>query len=166
LRGLARTSGLHLSALDRRQGSAVHDAALPDLLGDADWAARAAADRGSRLQALLDQPPAAPEAPGDVLGSTLDVFRTVLDLRRSHGVEAIGLYIISMSRSASDALAVLALARVAGCAEDDIVPLDITPLFETVGDLEAAAGVMRSLFEDPVYREHLDRKSTRLNSSH
>ena len=94
-------------------------------------------------------------APGDVLASTLAVFRTVLDLRRSHGVDAIGLYIISMSRSAADALAVLALARVAGCVEDGIVPLDVSPLFETVDDLKAAPAVMQSLFEDPAYRAHL-----------
>jgi phosphoenolpyruvate carboxylase len=151
----ARTFGFHLAALDLRQDSAVHDAALAALLGDEGWSAREAGDRTARLQALLASPPAAPSAADGVLASTLDVFRTVLDMRRSHGVEAIGLYIISMSRSAADALAVLALARVAGCVEDGAVPLDITPLFETVDDLEAAADVMRSLFEDPVYRAHL-----------
>ena len=60
-----------------------------------------------------------------------------------------------MSRSAADALAVLALARVAGCVEGEAVPLDIAPLFETVDDLQAAPAVMRSLFEDPAYRAHL-----------
>jgi len=151
----ARTFGFHLAALDLRQDSAVHDAALADLLGDDGWAAREAGERTSRLQALLDQPPRAPDAPGEVLASTLDVFRTVLDVRRSHGPDAIGLYIISMSRSAADALAVLALARVAGCVEGEAVPLDVAPLFETVDDLQAAPGVMRSLFEDPAYRAHL-----------
>ena len=151
----ARTFGFHLAALDLRQDSAVHDAALAALLGDEGWAARPVEDRNARLQALLREPPAAPEAPGDVLGSTLDVFRAVLALRRSHGLDAIGLYIISMSRSAADALAVLALARVAGCVESDAVPLDISPLFETVDDLQAAPEVMRSLFEDPAYRAHL-----------
>ncbi|TWT19240.1 phosphoenolpyruvate carboxylase [Luteimonas marina] len=154
----ARTFGFHLAALDLRQDSAVHDAALADLLGDAGWAAREAADRVARLQALLDKAAAAPSAPGEVLASTLDVFRTVLELRRTHGVAAIGLYIISMSRSAADALAVLALARVAGCVEGGAVPLDISPLFETVDDLQAAPGVMRSLFEDPVYRRHLSAR--------
>ena len=151
----ARTFGFHLAALDLRQDSAVHDAALAALLGDEGWAARPIEDRNARLQALLREPPAAPDAPGNVLGSTLDVFRAVLALRRSHGVDAIGLYIISMSRSAADALAVLALARVAGCVESDAVPLDISPLFETVDDLQAAPEVMRSLFEDPAYRAHL-----------
>src|SRR5690606_10566142 len=151
----ARTFGFHLAALDLRQDSAVHDAALADLLGDEGWAAREADDRTSRLQALQADPPSAPDAPGDVLASTLEVFRTVLELRRTHGVAAIGLYIISMSRSAADALAVLALARVAGCVESSAVPLDISPLFETVDDLQAAPDVMRSLFEDPAYRAHL-----------
>ncbi|MGY1408104.1 MULTISPECIES: phosphoenolpyruvate carboxylase [unclassified Luteimonas] len=151
----ARTFGFHLAALDLRQDSAVHDAALADLLGDEGWAAREADDRTSRLQALQADPPSAPDAPGDVLASTLEVFRTVLELRRTHGVAAIGLYIISMSRSAADALAVLALARVAGCVESGAVPLDISPLFETVDDLQAASAVMRSLFEDPAYRAHL-----------
>jgi len=151
----ARTFGFHLAALDLRQDSAAHDAALADLLGDEGWAARGAGERTSRLRAVLDRPPQAPEAPGEVLASTLGVFRTVLDVRRSHGPDAIGLYIISMSRSAADALAVLALARVAGCVEDGAVPLDVAPLFETVDDLQAAPGVMRSLFEDPAYRRHL-----------
>ena len=151
----ARTFGFHLAALDLRQDSAVHDAALASLLGDAGWAAREAGDRTARLQALLADPPAAPAGAEDVLASTLEVFRTVLELRRTHGVEAIGLYIISMSRSAADALAVLALARVAGCVEGGAVPLDVSPLFETVDDLQAAPAVMQSLFEDPAYRAHL-----------
>ena len=46
-----------------------------------------------------------------------------------------------MSRSAADALAVLALARVGGCVDaDGDVPLDVAPLFETVDDLRGRAG--------------------------
>src|SRR5690606_36462907 len=68
----------------------------------------------------------------------------------------IGLYIISMARSAADARAVLELARRGGCVDDDgSVPLDVAPLFETVDDLEAAPKVMRELFADPEYRAHL-----------
>ena len=67
--------------------------------------------------------------------STLAVFRAVVDARRRFGAQAIGLYIISMSRSAADALSVLALARLAGCVAEGHVPLDVSPLFETVADL-------------------------------
>jgi phosphoenolpyruvate carboxylase len=154
-----RTFGFHLAALDLRQDSAVHDAALAALLGDAGWAERAVEARVAELHALLDREGGTTPSDDATLASTLEVFRTVLEVRRSHGVEATGLYIISMSRSAADALAVLALARVAGCVEDGMVPLDVAPLFETVDDLQAASAVMRSLFEDPAYRAHLKARN-------
>src|SRR5690606_18433937 len=72
-----------------------------------------------------------------------------------------GPYIISMARTAADALAVLALARIAGCVADGEVPLDVAPLFETVDDLEAAPATMRALFEDPAYRRHLAARGGR-----
>ena len=151
-----RTFGFHLAALDLRQDSAAHDAALAVLFDDREWADRDAVDRVARLQGLLDGAAhAGSDAGVTAAASTLDVFRTVLDVRRTHGVEAIGLYIISMSRSAADALAPLALARIAGCTEGGQVPLDIAPLFETIDDLHAAPEVMRALFEDPAYRRHL-----------
>ena len=100
-------------------------------------------------------------AGGDAAAATLAVFAEAQSLRRSHGPGAIGLYIISMARSAGDALAVLTLARRGGCVEDGQVPLDVAPLFETVADLEAAPAVMRELFDDPVYRAHLQARGER-----
>ena len=156
-----RSFGFHLAALDLRQDAAAHDAVLAVLLGDPGWAERNAADRVARLHALLGADAATRVDAGHAdAAATLEVFRSVLDVRRSHGNDAIGLYIISMSRSAADALAPLALARIAGCVEridgtPGEVPLDIAPLFETVDDLRAAPAVMRALFEDPAYRRHL-----------
>lgn len=156
----ATSFGFHLAALDLRQDSAVHDAALAALLDDADWAQRPLPERIARLHALLDEPVVAmrdaPEA-----ASTLAVFEAVRHARGSYGVHAFGPYIVSMSRNAADALAVLALARIAGCTEDDAVPLDVAPLFETVADLEAAPDVVRALFEDPAYRRHLATRGNR-----
>jgi phosphoenolpyruvate carboxylase len=101
-------------------------------------------------------------AGGDARDATLAVFAEIKALRHSHGPGAIGLYIISMARSAADARAVLELARQGGCVEaDGSVPLDVSPLFETVGDLEAAPAVMRELFEDAAYRAHLRRRGDR-----
>ena len=153
--------GFHLATLDLRQDSAVHAAALAALLGDPDWSGREVDARVARLHALLDgEPVAAPDAP-DAVG-TLAAFAAVVEARRRFGPEAIGLYIISMSRSAADALAVLALARQVGCADaDGAVPLDVAPLFETVDDLQAAPRVMRALFDDPVYHRHLDQRGGR-----
>ncbi|TKR29393.1 phosphoenolpyruvate carboxylase [Luteimonas gilva] len=154
----ARTFGFHLAALDLRQDSAVHEEAIAALTGDAEWAARSAEDRAARLHALIDAAAVASGTLSGIAASTLDVFRAAQELRSHHGAQAIGLYIISMSRSAADALSVLALARIAGYVENGAVPLDVAPLFETVADLEAAPEVMRALFSDPVYRRHLSAR--------
>ena len=157
----ARSFGFHLASLDLRQDSAVHDAALAALLDDPQWESRDAADRAARLHGLIEGR-ANVASPGDETAlSTLDVFRTVAELRPRYGDRVFGPYIISMSRSAADALAVLALARLAGCIEDGEVPLDVAPLFETVDDLDAANDTLRELFADPVYRRHLATRGNR-----
>ncbi len=150
----ARSFGFHMAALDLRQDSAVHDEALGALDGGIDWMALSLEARIDRLHALIGgERPQVPDAAAAM--STLEVFRAVRELRGTLGEHAFGPYIISMSRTAADALAVLALARIGGCVENDAVPLDVAPLFETVDDLQAAPGVMRALFADPVYRSHL-----------
>lgn len=162
LRRRAECFGFHLASLDLRQDSATHDAALAALLGDADWETRAPAERAQRLHALLDGS-APPRSDGNgAARASLDVFRAVARLRPRYGERAFGPYIVSMSRSAADALAVLALARTAGCVDTaGRVPLDVAPLFETVDDLDAAADTLRALFADPVYRAHLDARGGR-----
>ncbi len=166
LRRRVTSFGFHLAALDLRQDSAAHDAALASLEGLDDWGALPLEERLARLHALIASPtPAVPDA--GAASSTLDVFRKVVSARARYGEAAFGPYIVSMSRSAADALAVLALARIAGCVEvagdggSGEVPLDVAPLFETVDDLEAAAGVMRALFDDPVYRRHVAARGDR-----
>ena len=155
-----KTFGFHLATLDLRQDSGTHDEAVAALLGDGDWTTRPLAERVERLHAMIDGSVRVDrEAAG--ARNTLDVFRTVHEARATFGAHAFGPYIISMSRSAADALAVLALARTAGCVEHDDVPLDVAPLFETIDDLRAAPDIMRALFGDPVYRRHLAARGDR-----
>src|SRR5690606_18586514 len=110
---------------------------------DDDWGEQPLDARLAQLHALIETP--APPRPGaDAAAQALDVFRTVKSARARYGADAFGPYIVSMSRSAADALAVLALARIAGCVEDDHVPLDVAPLFD-----------------DPVYRRHVAARGDR-----
>jgi phosphoenolpyruvate carboxylase len=158
----AETFGFHLATLDLRQDSAIHDAALAALLGDSEWAAREVDDRVERLKAVLADPSIVSASTDETARKTLAVFRTVAQLRPRYGPQAFGPYIVSMSRSAADALAVVALARIAACVDEKgQVPLDVAPLFETVADLDAAEGVVQSLFADPVYRAHLEARGNR-----
>ena len=166
LRRRAACFGFHLASLDLRQDSATHDAAIAALLDDSEWSTRSVDDRTARLHRLLQGEDIITRQGNDTSQSTLEVFRAVAKLRPRYGERAFGPYIISMSRSAADALSVLALARLAGCVErtdggQGHVPIDIAPLFETVDDLDAAAATLRALFTDPLYREHLAARGQR-----
>ena len=146
--------GFHLATLDLRQDSAVHDSALSELISQPDFAQRPSNERAPVLHALIRGDAASNES--TIAKPVLDVFRALREGRERFGARAFGPYIVSMSRSAADALAVLALAHVAGFHQSNgHVAIDIAPLFETVADLEAAESSLRSLFADPVYREHL-----------
>lgn len=162
LRRRVECFGFHLAALDLRQESGAHDAALAALLDDPGFGRRAAAERAAILRPLIEGVArlAAPNA--EAAAPTLAVFAAVAQALPRYGPRAFGPYIVSMSRSAADALAVLALARAAGCVEaDGQVPLDVAPLFETVDDLGAAADTLHSLLGDPVYRTHLAARGDR-----
>jgi phosphoenolpyruvate carboxylase len=150
-----RSFGFHLARLDVRQDSRVHDDALAALLADEGWAARPADERARQLRDYASGGARFAISHAEVVVALYDVFATLGNTRRRYGGEAVGLYIISMARSAADVLAVLALARYGGLVQDDNVPLNIAPLFETVDDLKNAPATLRALLDDPVYRRHL-----------
>jgi phosphoenolpyruvate carboxylase len=79
-------------------------------------------------------------------------LRALAELQRLYGVRAANRFIVSMTTSAEDVLRVLKLAREARCEG-----LHIVPLFETIEDLERAAGILDALWKSPVYRAHLRR---------
>uniref|UniRef100_UPI0030D9C192 phosphoenolpyruvate carboxylase n=1 Tax=uncultured Arenimonas sp. TaxID=546226 RepID=UPI0030D9C192 len=154
--------GFHLATLDLRQESSQHDIALAAVLDDETYPDRDWQDRAQRLRELLGGKSKAGNPAADDARPVLDVFRTVADSLPRYGARAIGPYIVSMSRSAADALAVLALAKLGGCVDGNgAVPLDVAPLFETVDDLDNAADTLRSLFADTVYRAHLRSRGDR-----
>ena len=152
-----------MAALDVRQDSAVHMAAIGEALDDAQFANAPAADKLARVQALLAKPVVPIEGTRDgALGAMLDVMRTLGAARARYGHDALGLYIISMARGAEDALAVLLLARLGGLVDDHgDVPLDVAPLFETVDDLDCAPDAVQWMLHDAIYAAHLRARTSR-----
>src|SRR5690606_4758310 len=149
LRVQADAFGFHLAALDLRQHSRVHEAAVADLLRLAGVeAAYAALDEDARVDVLTAElrnprplvPPGA--ALGDEAAGALGAIAAAREgyLREP---ESLGAYVISMTSDVSDVLEVLLLAKEAGLwrlRPDGTVesPLDVAPLFETIADLDAA----------------------------
>jgi phosphoenolpyruvate carboxylase len=79
----------------------------------------------------------------------LDTLDVVGRARRDSGPEACERYVVSFTRSASDLLEVLFLARSARLAPDEIRPI---PLLEQLEDLERAAPLAESLLSSPPIR--------------
>jgi len=155
-----RTFGFHLARLDTRQDARLYATALADAVDawpdDPTSRARVLAPYASGERAL-------PEADADsARAGAQAVFATLAQARTSHGEDALGIHIISMAGCVADLLGVLALARAGGLIDaDGAVPLDIAPLFETIGDLRAAAATFRALLAEPVYRAHLAARGDR-----
>lgn len=156
----ARTFEFHLATLDLRQDSQVHRSAVGSILGDTGWSDREARNRADVLLTRMAGPP--PNIPDDEeVARVISVFGAVSRARAEVGGRAVGLYIISMTQDVDDVLSVLALAHWSGLSESGVTPLDVAPLFETVGDLAAAPDVLESLFSEPVYRSHLETRDNR-----
>jgi phosphoenolpyruvate carboxylase len=166
LRVQAAAFGFHLAALDVRQHSRVHEAAVAELLRLAGVADDyAALDEQARLDVLtgeLKNPrPLVPlGAPlGEDARRVLDVLAVVSDAL-DREPESIGSYIISMTDAVSDVLEVLLLLKEAGLwrrERDGAVtcPLDVVPLFETIADLDHAEDLLDKMFSHPVYVRQL-----------
>jgi len=148
-----RGFGFHLAALDVREDSGAHRAAVGELLGDPGYAA---ASPDVRIEALgrLRLPSEGASGVSEATRRLLDWFVTIRRLQAQYGRAAIGTYVISMTESAADVLEVLRLAELHGIDES----LDIVPLLETPDDLARAGAIFDHLFAHDGYRRHLDQR--------
>lgn len=163
--------GFHSAELDVRQNSAFHEKALAQLLVTAgvpdaenfpQWSVE-------KKRELLERELASPRpflAPGMSAGkeaeTVLECHRVLARHRDRHGNAGLGALIVSMTRSVEDLLIVYLLAREAGLAEwtpEGLrCPLPVTPLFETMADLEAGPGIVEEFLAHPVTKRSLGDK--------
>ena len=153
--------GFHLATLDLRQSSDKHEAVVAELLRVArlepDYSALPEPERCTRLLALLRD-----ARPLRVHGASysaltldeLEILETARDARARYGREAIRHSIVSHTEEVSDLLELLLLQKEAGLmrgtlGDDAVADLIISPLFETIGDLQRAAAIMRAFYALP-----------------
>jgi len=150
--------GLHAMRLDIREDSSRLNAAIGEVLRalniTSDYETTAEPEQLALLNRLLSAPlPELASRPGVTAqaAETWALFELIARARQIYGSALFGPFIISMTRSVTDVLAVLLIARWTGCAEG----LQISPLFETVSDLDAAPRILTELFTSEIYRAHL-----------
>ena len=161
--------GFHLAAIDLRQNSDVHEVVVAELLAKAavcaDYMALDEAARVAVLTQELANPRAlriASETYSDVSVGELKVFEAAASVNARFGADAVPNAIISKAQSVSDLLEVGLLLKETGSLVSQHgkpkLTMSIVPLFETITDLQAAAGIMRCAFAMPLYRGWLDSR--------
>jgi phosphoenolpyruvate carboxylase len=168
-----RVFGLHLSRLDVRQESGYYQRVITELHTRLDlcpdFDARSEAEK---CELLGRRPPAGAPRLSDLsnlseqASETIELFRLLQRTSRDRGRDVLGAHIISMTHHASDALAVLWLAR--WTAQDQqqenedhnelaaLGPVGIVPLFETIDDLDRADTILGALLDHPAYAAWLE----------
>jgi len=157
--------GLHFATLDIRQDSSVHGGVLAAIAASdegllpADYASLPDEKKIGLLTELKGK--ANPEKYSDPLfRDTLEVIGAVRTIQQANGENGCSRYIISQCSSVLNVLEVMGLFLLGGWTKKELT-IDIVPLFETVGDLHAAAEVMKQLYENPVYRKHLKQRGNK-----
>ncbi|BAT60071.1 phosphoenolpyruvate carboxylase [Variibacter gotjawalensis] len=162
MRRAADVFGFHLTSVDMRQNSDVHERTLHDLFKAAvpglDYLKLPEEKRVELLLAELEtaRPLRSPfvtyseEAEGE-----LDIARTAAEMRRNFGAAAVPNYVISKANSVSDVLEVAVHLKEAGLLRpiEKALDVNIVPLFETIDDLQRSGAIMDELLSLPLYAE-------------
>ncbi|HWU48726.1 MAG TPA: phosphoenolpyruvate carboxylase [Asticcacaulis sp.] len=164
---LARSCGFHLLSLDLRQNSDVHERVIaelythsPDLV---DYLSLSESERISVLLAELKNDRILRWEFANYSEEThreLRIVDAAAQIVRLYGSEAFGAYVISKASSVSDILEPLVLMKQAGLVKGGPQPhtmIRISPLFETIGDLEAAPEIMKRWLGLPAIRSLMGR---------
>jgi phosphoenolpyruvate carboxylase len=164
----AEVFGFHLATLDVRQESSTVVNAVAELVSFStgeDLLGMDEVGRAELLRRLLTDPQLRLPEPNNASEGSRKVFETFERIRRAKeefSGSPVETFVLSMAHHASDVLCVQLLARRAGLLEVDgegrciANHLGVSPLFETVDDLERAPDVLGYLLEDPFYRSSLE----------
>jgi phosphoenolpyruvate carboxylase len=163
LREAVDVFGFHLSSLDLRQNSDVHEEVIGELLSWAgvcpDYASLSEPERVEVLTAELNtrRPLVRDDSEvSELARKELDIVFAAARAVKVFGPEAVPNYIISMCQSVSDLLEAAILLKEAGLLDvsgkDGYAPIGIVPLFETIDDLQRGASILEAVLDLPLYR--------------
>jgi phosphoenolpyruvate carboxylase len=174
LREAVHVFGFHLSGLDMRQNSDVHEEVIAELLSwagvHADYRSLPEPERVELLAAevatrrplsrYVGSSPKGLIAEGAELSELarkeLDVVASAARAVKVFGPHSVPNYIISMCQSVSDMLEAAVLLKEVGLldvsGQQVYTPVGIVPLFETIDDLQRGSSILEEALDLPVYR--------------
>ena len=150
--------GYHFATLDIRQDSSIHQEVLDeikDLKPDLIPANFNELDDDSQIEILSNVTAKIdPEVFEEGMGkATISSIYAMQEIQEKSGEPGANRYIISNCGSVQGVLQPFAFIRMTGWDKPSV---DVIPLFETVPDLQEAHNIMEKLYNNPVYKEHLE----------
>ena len=160
-----RLFGLHFASLDIRQDSRVHHSVFkeivshPEIQNFTNGLAENYLDLDSneRCKSLVKITGNVPPSlfHDQITNQTLESIRSMQLIQNTNGEKGSNRYIISNCQTLENILELFAMCRLSNWEEPNV---DFIPLFETITDLEKSEEVMRELFNNSIYKNHLARR--------
>ncbi|ALR29965.1 phosphoenolpyruvate carboxylase [Chryseobacterium sp. IHB B 17019] len=148
--------GTHFATLDIRQDSRIHqkvvDEVFVKICGNVEATYE---DKFNKLIQITNKVNA--DEFEDIVKDTLLTVSQVSEIQELNGLRGMNRYIISNSDAVKDVMNVYAFFKVCGYKDEEI-NMDIVPLFETMEGLANAENVMNALYQNPIYKKHLERR--------
>jgi len=156
--------GFYLASLDMRQNSDVHERLVGELFeGVQPGTNYSELSEEDRITLLVKELKGKrPLLRQDVIYSEeaekeLRIFRMAAKLKKKYGEAAIRNSIISNTQSASDLLELAVIMKQTGLVSPEgETTMNLIPLFETIGDLQACPEIMDRLLSIPEYKQLVD----------
>jgi phosphoenolpyruvate carboxylase len=151
--------GLFFASLDIRQDSSIHRKLVEQISEKTSILPRnyKSLSQEAKIQALQSIDSLFLDT--DLDKETFDTLMAIKTIQKFNGPEGCHRYIISHTTSALDVMEVYGLCLMTGWKKEKI-SIDFVPLFETIGDLQSAGEVMRVLYENEIYLQHLKRRNS------
>ena len=168
---LVETFGFHLMSLDVREESTKHSNTVKEICKqykDINYDDYKPSEKLTLLEGMILDPELEKFDLSDLTEDSkkvLDVFLVINELKEKVGSEVFGNYVISMTHYACDIFEVLLLAKLSGLArinnEGNLsTDIEITPLFETIDDLQRIENILNELLSNKLYYEMLKGQSS------
>ncbi|SER48052.1 phosphoenolpyruvate carboxylase [Corynebacterium cystitidis] len=170
LRSAVATFGFHLYSIDLRQNSESFEAAITELFAVArvhdNYAGLNEDEKVALLTTELQTPRPLMPSEGHTFSEAttreMDLLQQAKKAVDAFGADMVPHQIISMAQSVSDILEPMVLLKEVGLisanGDEPTGSIDIIPLFETIEDLKAGAGILRDLWSLPLYRCYLRQR--------
>ncbi|WP_194974651.1 phosphoenolpyruvate carboxylase [Aquiflexum lacus] len=153
--------GFHFANMDVRQDSRKHDGLWDEIIeiksGKNELKSYHKLSDEEKIDYLLnfEKLPAVSDLKDEFHQEMLKSFDAVREVQKNNGEDGLNRYIISNCQSALHVLEVYQLAKLNLLNQDNLLPLDIVPLFETIDDLAKAPAIMEKLYQNEAYSTHL-----------